>query len=276
MKLPNWVIPGSAVFFLGACTALLSPIEQSRSIATQAGFTEVRLPDARLRAYLKHRPVAGSEGSSVTVYIESDGAPWRLPDEPPADPTPHKPMVLRMAASDPSRSVAYLGRPCQYLESADLATCNPALWMRGRFSEDAVVASNQAVSRIKEAAGVGRVNIVGYSGGGSMAALVAARREDVACLVTIAAPLDTDAWTRAIDVSPLDYSLNPADVASRLARLPQTHFQGGKDDLVPPATSARFLKEAPGAKVINKADFDHACCWEDAWAQLRSESCLGK
>jgi pimeloyl-ACP methyl ester carboxylesterase len=275
MKLPNWVIPGSAVFFLGACTALLSPIEQSRSIAAQAGFTAIRLQDARLRGYLKHAPIAAGEVSSVTVYIESDGAPWRLPDEPPSDPTPHKPMVLRMAASDPSRSVAYLGRPCQYLESADLATCNPALWMRGRFSEDAVAASNQAVSRIKEAAGAGRVNIVGYSGGGSMAALVAARRKDVACLVTIAAPLDTDAWTRAIDVSPLDYSLNPADVASRLARLPQTHFQGGKDDLVPPATSARFLKEVPVAKVINKADFDHACCWEDAWAQLRSESCLG-
>ena len=275
MKLPNWVFPGSAVFFLGACTALLSPIEQSRSIATQAGFTEVRLPDARLRAYLKHRPMAVGRVSSVTVYIESDGAPWRLPDEPPADPTPHKPMVLRMAASDPSPAVAYLGRPCQYLDAAELASCNPALWMRGRFSEDAVAASNQAVSRIKGATGAERVNLVGYSGGGSMAALVAARRADVACLVTIAAPLDTDAWTRAIDVSPLDYSLNPADTASRLAGIPQTHFRGAKDDLVPPRTSARFFGKIPGAKVIDKAGFDHACCWEDAWAQLRAESCLG-
>ena len=35
---------------------------------------------------------------TLTVYIESDGAPWRVPDEPPFDPTPHKPMVLQMAA----------------------------------------------------------------------------------------------------------------------------------------------------------------------------------
>lgn len=275
MKLPNWVIPGSAVFFLGACTALLSPIEQGRSIAAEAGFTPIHLPDARLRAFVKLAPGAVSTLSPVTIYIESDGAPWRLPDEPPADPTPHKPMVLRMAASDPSGAVAYLGRPCQYLEAAELAICNPALWMRGRFSEDAVAASDRAVSRIKEAAGAARVNLVGYSGGGSMAALVAARRKDVACLVTVAAPLDTDAWTRAIDVSPLDYSLNPADAAPQLARIAQTHFQGGKDDLVPPTTSARFLREVPSAKVIKEADFDHACCWEDAWARLRPKSCLG-
>lgn len=275
MKLPNWVIPGSAVFFLGACTALLSPIEQSRTIAAQSGFRAIQLENAWLRAYLKQVPVGGHRASSVTVYIESDGAPWRLPDEPPADPTPHKPMVLRMAASDPSPAVAYLGRPCQYLEPAELATCNPALWMRARFSEEAIAASNQAISHLKHATGADRVNLVGYSGGGSMAALVAARRRDVACLVTIAAPLDTDAWTRAIDVSPLDYSLNPADTASQLAGMPQTHFRGVKDDLVPPPSSSRFMSKVPRARVIDKADFDHACCWEDAWEKLRAESCLG-
>lgn len=275
MKLPNWVFPGSAVFFLGACTALLSPIEQGRSIATQAGFTPTHLPDARLRAFVKPASGAVRETSPVTIYIESDGAPWRLPDEPPADPTPHKPIVLRMAVSDPSGAVAYLGRPCQYLGPAELATCNPALWMRGRFSEDAVAASDRAITRIKQAAGAARINLVGYSGGGAMAALVAARRNDVGCLVTIAAPLDTDAWTRAIHVSPLDYSLNPADAAPRLASLPQTHFQGGKDGLVPPVTSARFMRQVPGAKVINKAGYDHVCCWEDDWSRLRTESCLG-
>jgi pimeloyl-ACP methyl ester carboxylesterase len=121
--------------------------------------------------------------------------------------------------------------------------------MRGRFSEDAVAASNQAISRIKGATGAGRVNLVGYSGGGSMAALVAARREDVACLVTIAAPLDTDAWTRAIDVSPLDYSLNPADTCVKAGRHSADHFRGAKDDLVPPRTSARFLgKKLPARR----------------------------
>jgi hypothetical protein len=152
MKLPNWVIPGSAVFFLGACTALLSPIEQSRSIATQAGFTEVRLPDARLRAYLKHQADQRLAGSrrlpSISRATEHHGG-FRM-NRPP---TRHRTNRWSSDGSiGPRRAVAYLGRPCQYLEfEAELATCNPALWMLGRFSEDAVAASNQAISRIKGA-----------------------------------------------------------------------------------------------------------------------------
>lgn len=276
MKLPNWVFPGSAVFLLVGCSVLLSPIEQSRSIATAAGFESLQLPDSRLRGYLKRAPAPSPAATGIAIYVESDGAPWRLPDEPPADPTPLKAMVLRMAIADPSPAVAYLGRPCQFLEPEELAACNPALWMRGRFSEDAVAATNRSIDRIKEAAGATQIKLVGYSGGGAMAALVAARRVDVSCLVTIAAPLDTGAWTRAIDVSPLDYSLNPADIAARLSYLPQTHFRGGRDTLVPPATSSRYLRSARASLVVDKPEFDHVCCWEDVWPQLRAESCLGR
>lgn len=109
-----------------------------------------------------------------------------------------------------------------------------------------------------------------------MAALIAARRSDVSCLVTIAAPLDTLAWTRALKVSPLDYSLNPADVAKKLAAVSQTHFRGRKDTLVPPSTAQVFLSQVPRAQVIDKQQYDHQCCWADDWPELRRESCLGR
>ncbi len=51
-----------------------------------------------------------------------------------------KPLVLRMAIADPSAAVAYLGRPCQYLRTEDLLKCDPQLWMRARFSDEAVAA----------------------------------------------------------------------------------------------------------------------------------------
>lgn len=270
MKLPNWVIPGSAVFLLAACALLQSPAERARTIAAGGGFSPVEVADPRLRAFLR----STGPNSRLTVYFESDGAPWRMPDEPPADPTPHRPMVLNMAIGDASGAVAYLGRPCQYLEPETLAGCDPALWMRGRFSEEAVAAMDLAVSRIKKHSGAAEVNLVGYSGGGAMAALVAARRSDVGCLVTIAAPLDTKAWTDAIKVSPLDYSLNPADFARKLAPVSQTHFRGRKDTLVPPSTTQRFLSQVPRALVIDKQQYDHQCCWADDWPELRRESCL--
>jgi hypothetical protein len=273
MMLPSWVVPGSAVLFCAACAVIQSPSEQVRSIADGAQFVPVAVPDARVRAFAK-RSAAGSVADRITVYVESDGAPWRFADEPPADPTPAKPMVLRMAVTDTSPAVAYVARPCQYLGAADLAKCDPQLWMRGRFSNEAVAAMNSAVDQIKKNYSAARVDLVGYSGGGAMAALIAARRNDVSCLVTIAAPLDTDAWTDALRVSRLDLSLNPANVAGSLTNVRQTHYRGLRDKLVPSQTSRRFLERVTGATVIDKEKFDHQCCWEDEWKELRRASCL--
>jgi pimeloyl-ACP methyl ester carboxylesterase len=226
-----------------------------------------------LRAYAR-RAAAGADNQRVTVYIESDGAPWRFPDEPPADPTPLKLVVLRMAIDDPSPAAAYLARPCQYLSESGRRTCDPRLWMRARLSDDAVAVMSRAVDRIKQSYGASDVNLVGYSGGGAMAALIAARRSDVSCLVTIAAPLDTNAWTDALGVSRLDLSLNPADMTAQLRDVRQTHFRGLRDKLVPPSTAQRFLAGVPRATVIDKEKFDHQCCWGDEWQALRRASCL--
>jgi pimeloyl-ACP methyl ester carboxylesterase len=148
--------------------------------------------------------------------------------------------------------------------------------MQGRFGDDAVTTMNKAVDRIKQSYGATEINLVGYSGGGAMAALMAMRRNDVSCLVTIAAPLDTDAWTDAMRVSRLDLSLNPADDADKLRNVRQSHFRGLNDKLVPPATSRRFLERVAGATVIDKEKFDHQCCWGDEWRELRRATCLAQ
>jgi pimeloyl-ACP methyl ester carboxylesterase len=275
MNLPNWVAPGSAVLFCAACAVLQTPSEHTRALAHQASFAELPLTDPRLIAYLRRSESASA--ARVTIYIESDGAPWRLPDEPPADPTPLKPFVMRMAIADQSSATAYLSRPCQYLNEAARRDCDPRLWMQARFSNEAVAATNQAVDQIKSSVAAAKVNLVGYSGGGAMAALVAARRRDVDCLVTVAAPLDTTAWTEALRVSPLDLSLNPADVAAQLSAVRQTHFRGLRDKLVPPATAHRFFMSAkPAAVLIDKSDFDHQCCWSEEWRELSRSSCLAQ
>ena len=276
MKPPSWVIPGSAVLFLAACALLQSPVEKAHSVAAAGGFVPVELPDPRLRGFVRPLPAGTRSYPRVTIYFESDGAQWRVPTEPPADPTPVKPLVLGMAVDDSSPAVAYVARPCQYLPAAELRQCDPQLWMRARFSGDAIGALDAAVDRIKKDYGAREVNLVGLSGGGVVATLLAERRSDVSCLVTVASALDTTAWTTALDVSPLNLSLNPLDNAARLSKLRQTHFQGLRDTVVPPATTARFLAQVPNAQVIDKEKFDHRCCWAEEWKQLRQASCLAQ
>jgi pimeloyl-ACP methyl ester carboxylesterase len=271
LMVPGRSLLGWAFFCLAGCAALLSPREAAWQFAAERGFVEQSLPIAQVKAWLRVRAPAPDR---LTIYIEGDGAPWPWPDQPPADPTPLRRLVLGLAAADPSPAVAYLGRPCQYLDSRALEGCDLGLWTTRRFGDPAIDAVMRAVDTLKRAAGASRVSLVGYSGGGAMAALVATRRTDVACLVTLAAPLDTDAWTTAIGVSPLTGSRNPANDASRSTIAAQTHVRGGADRLVPPASTERFLRGAPTAKVIDLDGVDHQCCWEDVWPKVRQATCL--
>ena len=121
-----------------------------------------------------------------------------------------------------------------------------------------------------------RLNLVGYSGGGAIAALLAAQRNDVSCLVTVAAPLDTDAWVSSIDIAPLAHSLNPLALAPRLALLAQTHIAGAADDRVPARTLQRFAEALPHARMEVIEDYDHDCCWVYVWERLRQRTCLAQ
>lgn len=77
-------------------------------------------------------------------------------------------------------------------------------------------------------------------GGGMVSALVAARRDDVLRLVTVAGNLDTHAWARLHRISPLTGSLNPSEARAQLAHLRQVHFSGATDQVVPPAMAKTF------------------------------------
>lgn len=270
---PKRLLVASAFcWLLAACVLLLPPYEAMLERGRSAGFEPVRLPVESMRSMARGRASGGAR--TLTIYLESDGAPWPFPDQPPADPTPQRPVVVEMAAKDPSSAVAYLGRPCQYLDAEELARCDPALWMRARFSDPVVSMTNRAIDALKARGGAERLNLVGYSGGGALATLVASRRHDVACLVTIAAPLDTSEWTAAIGVSPLSESLNPAMFAGALKSVPQFHFRGLRDVLVPPVSSRRFLDVVGRHTARDMARMDHSCCWQEEWLELRRGTCL--
>ena len=238
-------------------------------MARDAGFVE-QPAGPFIRAYLK---AATGGAAALTVYVEGDGARWRAADLPPADPTPENPLALRLAIQDGAPAVAYLGRPCQYLDDAVLAECDPALWTRGRYSEEAIAIELRALEAVVKASGATHLTLIGHSGGGAMAALLAARRNDVACLSTLASPLDIVAWTSAIGVSPLRSSINPLDQAARLTAIPQVHFTGGRDDTVPPASIERYLRVVPQAREVRFARYDHDCCWVEEWVKLRAQAC---
>ena len=259
---------------LSGCAGLfLSPAERADAQARAGKFQPVSSVTGPIKAWLRVAPDAVAD-APLTVYIEGDGAHWRGPYRPPADPTPDNALTLRLALRDPGARVAYVGRPCQYLNEEALAQCAPSLWIRARYGDTALSIVNAAIDDLKQATGAPRLQLVGFSGGGAIAMLIAARRADVACFVTLASPLDTAAWISALDLSPLTGSHNPLDYASRLRFAAQTHFAAADDEIVPPATLSEIKAALPYTHFEVMPAYDHDCCWVRAWEMLRARSCL--
>ena len=88
--------------------------------------------------------------------------------------------------------------------------------------------------------------LIGFSGGAQVAGLVAVRHpERVQKLITIAGVLDQEAWTEYHGDAPLKKSLNLKDYQNVFKTIPQVHYAGGKDDVVPPKLIQDFAgKEA--------------------------------
>lgn len=255
-------------FLLAGCAAPLSIGGSRESVeawAVQRGFRTEMLESGRFQLYALLRGTAAS--GALTLYLEGDGAPWPNPYRPPRDPTPIRPVALLLAERDPSPAVAYLGRPCQYLEDAARAQCGPAYWSSRRFTPEVLAAMDDAVSRLKQSAGAKRLRLVGHSGGGVIAALLAMRRSDVDSLITVAAPLSLNAWIAGHDLSALEDALDPQQLAIQSGLPPARHFAGAEDDIVPAAIVAEFVGRH-GGRLETIADFDHDCCWVRDWPVL--------
>jgi hypothetical protein len=239
--------------------------------AESAGFRAVHLGSRDLPLVVFVRDATGDvPDDTVTVYIEGDGRSWATRTRAARNPTPADPLGFRIAARQTEGAVAYVGRPCQFIDRP-VPACRPDLWTAGRFGAQALGIVSRGVDRAKASVQARRIVLAGYSGGGTLAALLAAARRDTVRLVTIAAPLDTVAWTAWHRVSPLSSSRNPTDVAGLLAAIEQIHFGGSRDRVVPPEVNAAFFDALPPGtsatrRVIER--FDHTCCWVQAWREL--------
>ncbi|WP_439894307.1 alpha/beta hydrolase (plasmid) [Ralstonia sp. 25C] len=213
----------------------------------------------------------------LTVYIEGDGLAWVSRTEPSADPTPRKATGLALAAADPAPNVVYLARPCQFTPMAQNPRCAAPYWTSKRFAPEVVASMSEAVSRFAAKVPGQPIHLVGYSGGGAVAVLIAAQRGDIASIRTVAGNLDTEFVNRLHAVSPMPESLNPIDAAARVAAVPQLHFSGADDTVVPPEVAQRFMRASGGgcAHADTVPGLAHDGDWARQWPALltRAPTC---
>jgi pimeloyl-ACP methyl ester carboxylesterase len=262
------------LMFLTGCAvpSMNQRLLQTRNLVKDAGWSEINFQTSyfNIKGFVSSGGV--SKNKLLTVYIEGDGLAWITKSRMSPDPTPVNPLGLKLALLHPKNPVVYLARPCQFGQTKK---CSNRYWTSGRFSPEVILSYEHVFDELKKRFQIEKFQVIGYSGGGAVAALIAAKRDDVAMLITIAGNLDHLSWTKFHRISGLSESLNPADFWQQLTHIPQVHFVGGKDKVIPPVIvesfAAKFpVRFRPKIRIVESAT--HMCCWEQFWPDLYLEA----
>jgi dienelactone hydrolase len=146
-------------------------------------------------------------------------------------------------------------------------TCKKAYWNDRRMSEEVIASLNEVIETINNGQ---KFSLVGWSGGGGVAVLIAARNKNVKDILTMAANLDTTNFTKHHKVAPMVGSLNPIDYVDRVRNIPQLHLSGGKDNIIPPFIADGFVKKADSICVHQEilTEVEHSKGWERRWPYI--------
>lgn len=197
------------------------------------------------------------------IYIHGDGRPFLTPTTVAANPSGHRPYVLKLMRQDPQPNVM-LGRPC-YFQQPLPHECTPWLWTQARYSAEVIQSMVRATNSL---ANQRDVVLIGFSGGGTIAMLMAPAIQNLVGIITIAANLDIDEWADTLGYTPMTDSLNPMDHLWVTNHIPQLHFFGDQDKVVPRSMAEHIAGPISPANIRIMQGYTHSCCWHDNWPDL--------
>jgi hypothetical protein len=204
----------------------------------------------------------------MSVYIEGDGLSWITSSRISKNPTPFNPMALKLMVQDNSTCKIYLARPCQYVQNK---LCDESYWTNARFSPKVIQTYEQILDTLAEKSEIKQFKLYGFSGGGTVATLLAAKRKDIQQLVTIAGNLDIDFWTKKNYLTPLTGSLNPANFSQELSSIKQLHLIGTEDNVIDKSvfnSYKRHFKNTQNIHSLSFSGYSHSCCWDKKWREI--------
>ncbi|WP_051785952.1 alpha/beta hydrolase family protein [Endozoicomonas numazuensis] len=254
-------------FFITAChTPAPFNTATTEALVTSKQLKEIEIHTSKytLKAWTPKQPTT----QKLRIYIEGDGKAWLKRGIPSTNPTPVNRLVHSLMLEDPHTDIAYLGRPCQYILTQ---ACNQSVWTFDRYDSNSLASINEAIDHLKEAGNYKEVEIIGYSGGATLALLSAAHRNDVKSIWTLAGNLDPRFTNEFHQVTPMPSAMNPIDFQKQLQQIPQLHFYGSKDPIIPYQISKHYTQKSIDKKcisVIRVEDATHSKGWKESWNRL--------
>ena len=261
-----------STLLLGCCTSsgINSRMQTAENIASYNALLsrQINTPEFTFTVFER----ITNKAAPTSIYIEGDGFAWLSRTRPSGNPTPKNPVGLRLAAQDKlSDNVIYIARPCQYSAITKYKPCSKEYWTSKRFAPEVIESFDQAIDKLKQHHQLSAIDLIGYSGGAAISVLLAEQRDDIRSLRTVAGNVDIDAFSNLHNISKMPKSLNPAIKANKIKDLPQIHFIGENDSVVPLPVFKSYKSKAGASQcIVHKVipGVNHQDGWSAAWPQL--------
>lgn len=237
-----------------------------------ASCTSVYVPSDYVYKEMKTRDFTIATWQKITssqavykVYIEGDGYAFNSYGKPTQDPTPKGKLVRELAFGDNSSNVIYIARPCQYMKSP---VCSKRHWASARFAPEII---NAEFDAIKQIVGDNQVILIGFSGGAQIAGLIATAKYglNIKKIITVAGNLDHLSWTQYHNLPPLNESMNLESYRTQFANIPQIHYVGANDKVIPPILVKEFIGN--NDLIVEVDGASHNSGWESIYQAVWSE-----
>lgn len=228
------------------------------SVPAEFVYAEIKTSAFTLASWQK----ITDKNAPYKIYIEGDGHAFNSHGRPTNNPIPKGTLVRELAFGDNSPNVVYLARPCQYVKS-DI--CAQRHWTTARFAPEVI---NSEYEAVKQIAGGNDVILIGFSGGAQVAGLMATLKPDIKVkkVIAIAGNLNHLAWTEYHRLPPLNESLNLANYRAQFANIPQIHYTGTNDKIMPPELIYNFAADENKIVIVKGAT--HNSGWQSIYSAI--------
>tara|TARA_B110000114_G_C15068691_1_gene388625 strand:- start:142 stop:942 length:801 start_codon:yes stop_codon:yes gene_type:complete len=249
------------ILFLNSCSSL--DIDKRFNTIDELNnneFKEYVFDNKNLKIYSLQKV---SNNKSLILYIEGDGLSWIDRFTISSNPTPADPLAFRLASIDKSENIIYLARPCQYIWSD---SCNQDIWTTSQYSKVILDVYEEILREL--AISYSEIHIVGYSGGAGIAMyLGSTNNTKIKSIRTVAGNINHNELSKLIKITPLSKSINFYPLEKKVSKIPQIHYYGNKDKVIPNELQKRFyLRNKNPCIKIKQAKATHHKGWLKFWS----------
>jgi pimeloyl-ACP methyl ester carboxylesterase len=138
----------------------------------------------------------------------------------------------------------------------------------------------EVLDAIKEQNNNNKFNLIAYSGGGTIALMLGANREDIQSIRTIGGNLDHNELSKITKTSPLTNSIAAKEFIFKTEKIPQIHYYGEKDKVIPEKIFLDYKNSFSNQNCITVKKIEllnHYDGWDSFWKSnvKKAPICMG-